>query len=185
MRAHRLWLSASRPLLAGLVVVAGAAALQAQGSAGDEQRLKAAFVYRFPQFVTWPAAAVSGRDTLDICVVGSEVTARALRELTSGESLNGLRLVVRENPAEPTLSSCHVLVLPGPRPDRKLLKHAAAKAILTVGESPDFLDEGGIIQLKVIDRRVRFDISLPAAERAGVTLSSQLLRLAAAVREQR
>jgi hypothetical protein len=176
--------SVKRTLLAAWVVVA-AAGLHAQGGAGDEQRLKAAFVFRFPQFVTWPTTAVSGRETLDICVAGSEGTARALRDLTSGESLNGLRLLVRENPVEQNLASCHVLVLPGPRPDRDLIKRAAAKAILTVGESPTFLDEGGIIQLKVIDRRVRFEISLPAAERAGVTLSSQLLRLAAAVREQR
>jgi hypothetical protein len=175
----------NRIFVAACFVVAGLGALFAQGSAGDELRLKAAFVFRFPQFVTWPIAVFSGRESFDICVVDSNSTARALRELTSGESLNGLRLIVREDPVELNLASCHVLVLPGLRPDRGLIKHAATKPILTVGESPTFLDDGGIIQLKVIDRRVRFEISLRAAERAGVTLSSQLLRLAAHVREER
>lgn len=174
----------NRTFLAACFVVASLGTLLAQGSAGDELRLKAAFVFRFPQFVTWPVAVFSGRESFDICVADSNGTARALRDLTSGESLNGMRMIVREDPVELDLASCHVLVLPGLRPDRRLIKHASSKPILTVGESPTFLDDGGIIQLKVIDRRVRFEINLPAAERAGVTLSSQLLRLAAHVREE-
>lgn len=165
--------------------MASPGALLSQGSGGDEQRLKAAFVFRFPQFVTWPAAATTGRETLDICVADAEGTASALRDLTAGESLNGLRLLVREHPVELNLASCHVLVLPGARPDRDLLRRAVGKPILTVGDSASFLDDGGIIQLKVVDRRVRFEISLPAAARAGVTLSSQLLRLASNVRGER
>lgn len=176
----------NRTLLSACCVVLGVSTLLAQPGAGDEQRLKAAFVFRFPQFVTWPAAVISGRETLDFCVAaGSATTARALRELTSGESLNGLKLLVRENPVELNVASCHVLVLPGARSNRDLIARAADKPILTVGESPTFLDDGGIIQLKVVDRRVRFEINLPAATRAGVTLSSQLLRLAANVRGER
>jgi len=154
-------------------------------TAGDEQQLKAAFVLRFPQFVAWPPGAVIGRKTLDICVSGSGVTESSLRELTSGESLNGMRLVVRNAPSVRELSSCHVLVLGGPRPDRELMAHVAHLPILTVGDGAAFLDDGGIIQLKLVDRRVRFEISMPAAARAGLTLSSQLLRLAATVRGQR
>jgi hypothetical protein len=184
-RTRRTWQNVNRTLLTACFVVLGASSLLSQAGASDEQRLKAAFVFRFPQFVTWPAAVLSGRETLDICVAESGGIARALRDLTSGESLNGLRLQVRENPVELNLASCHVLMLPGARPDRDLIARAAGKPILTVGESPTFLDDGGIIQLKVVDRRVRFDIDLPAAERAGVTLSSQLLRLAAKVRGER
>lgn len=172
----------TRPLLTACIVLFSAGTLLSQTGAGDEQRLKAAFVFRFPQFVTWPSAAISGRNSFDICVAESQGTATALREITSGESQNGLPLRVRENPVELNLAGCHVLVLPGSRPDRDLLKRAAGMPILTVGDSANFLDEGGIIQLKVVDRRVRFEISMPAAVRAGVTLSSQLLRLASQVR---
>lgn len=148
---------------------------------GDEQRLKAAFVFRFPQFVTWPPASTNGRNALEICVAGS-ATAGALRDLTSGESLNGRRLLVREDPSVQSLSSCHVLMVAEEHPHRALLARAATLPVLTVGDSETFLDDGGIIQLKLVDRRVRFEISMPAASRAGITLSSQLLRLAADVR---
>lgn len=128
---------------------------------------------------------MAGRATLDICVTGSGATERALRELTSGESLNGMRLIVRDTPSARELSSCHVLVLAGARPDRELMHRVAPLPILTVGDNPTFLDDGGIIQLKVVDRRVRFEISMPAAAHAGLTLSSQLLRLASSVRGER
>lgn len=160
-----------------------AGALLSQG--GDEQRLKAAFVFRFPQFVTWPPAATTGRDTLEICVSGGRATAGALRDLTSGESLNGRTFVVRENPALQSLQSCHVLMMADGQPNRAVMTRAAALPILTVGDSESFLDDGGIIQLKLVDRRVRFEISMPAAARAGISLSSQLLRLAADVRSDR
>lgn len=175
----------NRILLTACFLVLSAGPLLSQGSGGDEQRLKAAFVFRFPQFVTWPPPATTGRNTLEICVTASSATADALRDLTSGESLNGRRLVVREDPAEQALASCHVLMLAGGQPNRGVMARVATLPILTVGDSATFLDDGGIIQLKVVDRRVRFEISMPAAARAGVTLSSQLLRLAADVRGER
>lgn len=173
----------NRTILTLCFVVLSAGSLLSQG--GDEQRLKAAFVYRFPQFVTWPPASTTDRNSLEICVAAGPATAAALRDLTSGESLNGRPFVVRENPAVQSLQSCHVLMVSGGPSSRAVMTRAATLPILTVGDSETFLDDGGIIQLKLVDRRVRFEINLPAAARAGLTLSSQLLRLAAGVRGER
>jgi hypothetical protein len=63
-----------------------------------------------------------------------------------------------------------------------LLPRAARLPILTVGEYPAFLNDGGIIGLRVIDGKVRFDVNLRQAERVGLRVSSQLLRLARIVR---
>jgi hypothetical protein len=54
--------------------------------------------------------------------------------------------------------------------------------VLTVGDGDTFLDDGGVIQLRTLDRRVRFDISMSAAQHSRLRLSSQLLRLALEVR---
>lgn len=167
------------PLIAGVLLLS-ASTLVAQGNAGDAQRLKAAFILRFPQFVAWPAAAFAARSTLEICVNGPGAAVGALREITAGETLNGMRLTVRDNPSEQDVASCHVLVMA--RANRPLLARAATLPILTVGDSTSFLDEGGIIQLNLVDRRVRFAIDHAAARRSGLSLSSQLLRLASAVR---
>jgi hypothetical protein len=153
-------------------------------TAEEEYRLKAAFVARFPQFVEWPAPALDGRQTLDLCIVGSTSPfVRTLGELVEGEALAGRRLATRLVEPADRVEGCHLLFLSATAPAREaVLKRVAGRPILTVSDAPRFLDEGGIILLRVADRRVRFDVSVSAAERAGLHLSSQLLRLALTVR---
>jgi hypothetical protein len=65
---------------------------------------------------------------------------------------------------------------------RALLQTAASRPVLTVSDDPHFLDQGGIVQLRVVQGRLRFDIDAGAAKRVGLQISSQLLRLAVSVR---
>jgi len=149
----------------------------------DEYRLKAAFLYKFAQFTEWPAPALDGRKTIELCVLEPNPFGRVLAELVEGESLAGRPLQVRRLDRGATPETCHVLFLPARAPERRdLLKRVAAKPVLTVSDAANFLDEGGIVQLRVVADRTRFDISAAAAEKAQLRLSSQLLRLAMHVR---
>jgi hypothetical protein len=173
------------PGVRAILIVAALAGLQplgAQtGATAEEYQLKAAFVYRFPQFVEWPPAAFDGQDSLHVCVSAPNPFGNTLEELVAGETMNGRRLVVREVGRSTDIGGCHVLFVPAAAQSERLLQ-AAKGSVLTIGESPTFLDEGGIINLRVVDRRVRFEVNAVAAERAGLKLSSQLLRLAMVVR---
>lgn len=164
-----------------LTLAATVSPVWAQMDAATEDRLKAAFVYRFPQFVEWPATALDGRETVDICVVEPNPFGTALEALVAGESLNGRRLAVRHVSSTANMNGCQVLYIPG-TDARALLARVANRPILTVGDSPRFLDDGGIIRLTLVNRRVRFEVNALAAERAQIRLSSQLLRLATLVR---
>jgi hypothetical protein len=150
----------------------------------EEYRLKAAFVYRFPQFVEWPAPALHGHEAITICVLRPNPFGTLLRELIAGETLNGRPLAIRETERPSDIDGCQVVFVPGSgnATARAVLEAVGNHPILTVGESPRFLDQGGVISLQVIDRRVRFEVSPAAAERIGLRLSSQLLRLAVRVR---
>jgi hypothetical protein len=162
-----------------------ASPLWSQGKApSEEYRLKAAFVYRFPQFVEWPAPALIGHDAIAICVVRPNPFGTLLRELIAGETLNGRPLAIREVARPSAIDGCHVVFVPGAEhaTARAVLEAVGNHPVLTVGESSRFLDQGGVISLHVIDRRVRFEVSAAAAERLGLRLSSQLLRLAVRVR---
>jgi hypothetical protein len=148
--------------------------------AADE--VMAAFVHRFPEFVEWPAMAFDNSDVLEICVGEPDPLTTTLQRLIEGEELNGLPLTMRALGRSRDLDGCHVLYLSSEteRQDA-LLQDAADRPILTVGDAPDFLDAGVIIQLKVVERRIRFEINSKAADRAGLRLSSQLMDLALAV----
>jgi hypothetical protein len=154
-----------------------------RGEVVPESRLKAAFVSKFPQFVEWPAAATDGRETIDICVASPDPFGTDLQELLTGEVLNGRGLNLRHVNAAPDVDGCHMLFLPARKGGRHpLLTVASGRAILTVSDDPGFLDDGGIVALRVVDGRVRFEIDDAAARRVGLRISSQLLRLALAVR---
>jgi hypothetical protein len=174
-RAARLW---------ALLLVVGAAATdvpRARADSVDEARLQAAFVAKFPAFVQWPANAFNGHGALTICVCRSERAAAYLRELVAGEQVGGRPLTVRSVEAPPQLGGCHVLFVPEPA-DAQMVAAVSSRPVLTIGLQRGFLEAGGIIALHRDDRRLRFEVDRDAAARAGLQLSSQLLRLAVSVR---
>ena len=170
--------------LSALVLAIGAAAGgagQARAGSIDEARLQAAFVAKFPAFVQWPARAFTARGPLTICVFRSERAAAYLHELVTGEQVGGRPLTVRPVDGLPQVEGCHVLFVPDPA-DARLVASVGTRPVLTIGLERDFLEAGGIIALHRDDRRLRFEVDRDAAARAGLQLSSQLLRLAVAVR---
>ena len=64
-----------------------------------------------------------------------------------------------------------------------VLRAAAGRPILTVGDGDRFLENGGVIVMKIVDGRVRFEVNATNAARNGLRISSQLLSLALTVRE--
>jgi hypothetical protein len=170
--------------LATLLVLLNGGATPSAQSVDPEYHLKAAVVSKFPEFVEWPTHALDQRRTIDLCVARPNPFGRMLAQLIAGESLRGRAMVTREVSNGSDLESCHLLFVPrGSNTDtRVLLSRADELHLLTVGESPRFLDDGGVINLNLIEGRIRFEVDMTAATRAGVRLSSQLLRLATHVR---
>ena len=170
-------------LLLSFVVLAWGVSAAAQ-DVHPAYRLKAAFVSKLPEFVEWPESAVADRRAIELCVARPNPFGTALADLVTGETLGSRPLVAREVEGAGAIDTCHVLFVSTPerRARSELLARAAMLPMLTVGEHPDFLDEGGVVNLRLVDGRVRFEINLAAADRSGVRLSSQLLRLALRVR---
>jgi hypothetical protein len=66
----------------------------------------------------------------------------------------------------------------------QLAKAAAAHNVVVVGEAEGSLDRGAAINFVINDGRVRFEVSLPAAETSGARISSRMLAVAQRVREK-
>jgi hypothetical protein len=175
-----LYIVALASLFAGVL----SSSVRAQPPAVTPTRLKAAVVSKFPQFVEWPSVVFDGRTTLDVCVGAPDPFGADLPELLAGESLNGRSFVARLVEREADLAGCQLLYLSsrGGAGASPLLTAAASLPILTVGDDRRFLDYGGIVGLRIVDGRVRFDINATAAQRVGLRISSQLLHLALTVR---
>lgn len=149
------------------------------------ESLTAAFLFRFAQFVEWPPAALAGRTNVDLCVVDGGPVQSALTDLVAGERVGARDLRVRRV-TDAAADSCHLLYLPaGYRGGRAMLKRLAGRPVLTVGDAETFLDDGGMVELRMVANRMRFHIDAGAADRSGLRLSAQLLRLALSVRGAR
>jgi hypothetical protein len=173
-------------LLVAFVVTLAMGAAPARAQAGVEaDEVIAAMLSRFPQFVEWPDSVLEGRESVEICVAEPDPFGPLLDRFTVGEVLNGRSMTVRRVAVSERIDGCHVLfVSSAVERARRLLVEAAEQPVLTVGEGSDFLDLGGIIGLRVVGQRLRFEVSTAAASRAGLRLSSQLLALAIDVRSR-
>ncbi len=144
-----------------------------------EQSVKAAFIYNFTKYVTWPAKAFdSGSSPIVIGIVGQDSLGGALEVAVNGKTVEGRPLVVRHLHWGQDLTGCHVLFVPGGEQENAAaLKSLAGKPILIVGESSGFTHRAGIINFVIQSSRVRFEINDRAAKDRGLSISSKLLSL--------
>jgi hypothetical protein len=171
--------AASLVALVCALVVAGAPHAFAQR--GLEHEVKAAFLYNFIQFVEWPPSALTDASApFRVCVYGNDPFVQALERTLSGEQLNGHPLTIEVVAVGASATQCHLLFIPqGPAARMRMGLRAAGDApVLSVGESPDFLRAGGMINMFVEGGRVRFDVNVSAAMSRGLVASSKLLRVA-------
>ena len=175
---------ASRSASVIALLLLAPAVLHAQGVEAGENAVKAAFLYNFTKFVSWPAAAFEDPATpFSVCVVADPPLRRSIEGMLAGESVGGRPLQVM-TPDASSVRRCHLAYFGGRTSDAdaKILGRLKQAPVLTVGEGERFLALGGHISFVLEDNRVRFDVNKEAVDRSGLTMSSKLLRVARRVR---
>jgi len=161
-------------------IVIGAVSLHAQQSSPTENEVKSAYLYNFGKFVEWPARGAAVGEFFTLCVLGDDNFGSTLEATIAGESINGKRALVKHVAKPQDGVSCRILFI-GSSEQRRLKEILAVldnTSVLTVSDMPQFTRRGGMIQFVMEANRVRFEVNLTSAERTGLILSSQLLRLA-------
>ncbi|MGQ3092893.1 MAG: YfiR family protein [Roseateles sp.] len=145
------------------------------------ETLKAEVIYRALMFITWPAAREAAGRGLRICTLGEGRVETALQAL-QGRPIRQLAVEVRRLGRIDQAADCQLLYLPAPLPALKT--SLADLPVLVVSDGSAMLDHGAMINLQVEDGRIVFDVELDATRRAGLDVSTKLLRLARFVRHQ-
>lgn len=175
------------PLLAGplaLLLALACGAPQAAASDDLELKVKAAFLFNFAKFATWPPSKVKDADsTLHLCVEGTDELARVLQDTVRGRSVGTHAVDVLVSPRGEELRRCHIVYVGGTDDGRIAAELAALAndAILTVHEASEAQAQGVIRFFLSDDGRVRFEVNVAAASRAQVALSSKLLEVSQVV----
>ena len=169
--------------LALLLTMAGGTRAAAQDPL--ELKVKAAFLFNFAKFTTWPASKVKNADTtLYLCVQGDDAPlAKVLQDTVRGRNVGSHPIDVLQAPRSEDLQRCHVVYL-SPSNDGRIAQELAALAshgVLTVHEGSE-AQLGGVIRFLLSDSgRVRFEVNVTAASREQLALSSKLLEVSQVV----
>jgi hypothetical protein len=146
-----------------------------------EYPIKAAFLYNFTLFVEWPAEA-SSAGSFVIGVVGDDAFADVLAETVRAKTVHGTRVEVRRLSLVDDLRNCRlVFVSAGADRRNTVPRRARGTPVLTVGETADFLQDGGVIRFLIENAQLRFQLNADAAAEARLTISSRLRAIAAPV----
>lgn len=157
-------------------------ASSASPSKPTEYQVKAAYLYNFGKFIRWPAAGKN--DSFAICVLGHDPFGPTLDATLAGETIDGRKVVATRLSRAQDAAECRILFISASEAARlnEILAGLGKAGVLTVSDMPQFTERGGMIQFVLEGDRVRFEVNLAAAQRAGLSPSSELLKVATSVR---
>jgi hypothetical protein len=148
----------------------------------SEQTVKAGFLYNFVKFTQWPGAREGDRSPLQICTPGSQPLDGQF-VLLNGRPIGSRTIEIRTNVPASEWRNCPVLFIAESDTSRMevTIRSLGNAPVLTVSDAPEFVQAGGMIGMSTENSRVRFDVNLGAAQRAGIALNSQMVKLAGQV----
>jgi hypothetical protein len=174
------------PMTIAVLVLGGWILLPAQEKrSAEEYEVKSAFLNNFAKFVEWSAPAKPAAGTpIRFGIAGTDPSSGALEKSLSGKIAQGCPITVEFFDQPERASSYHVVFVPSTARDleAQILAAAQGKPVLTVGEREGFIGAGGLFNFYLEEKKVRLEVNNEAASKAGLTVSSKLLRVARIVK---
>jgi len=171
-------------VLLGLLVLLLGASRDFAGEATmpfTEYQVKALFLLNFTKYVAWPTNAFAGTNApFTIGVYGENDFGDALQTAVAGRSVNGRRIAIRQLDGTNDPAGCQILFIShsAEKPAGEILDQVRTLPVLTVGETDQFLQQGGVIRFLKKESKIRLEINLEAARQANLKISSKLLNVA-------
>ncbi len=177
-----------RPVLFSITACCVLGASMGSSDINREHRVKAAFLYNFAKFIDWPDN--KSDQVFQFCIIGEESLGLAM-ETVAGKTVRGQVISVRRSPVYDQKSDCHLLFVSKSSGSsvKSFIDRLTRQGVVTVGEGEQFVRYGGMIGFTKKNKsnaepgkvRVGFAINVDTARRAGVQVSSELLKLATVV----
>ncbi len=153
---------------------------------GREPAVKLAYLFNLIRFTHWPEETpdpeTSGPQEFVLGIVGDDPFGPLLQNL-EGRAVHGLPVRVVRVRTPQQLTRCRAVFISGSEWSRLgvVLRALHGLPVLTFGDVPGFVDRGGMVGFLRERDRVRFEVNLEALRRAGLRMSSEVLRLAVRV----
>lgn len=179
--AYRVWckfLNGCRPFRQWLVIPLLAVPLSghAYAESASEAAVKTAFLYNFFKFIQWPPATDT-QNGHNLCTTENDMLGDS-PDVLKNKTIGDKPIVVLRGKGVNDLKNCHLVFIGASENATAIIKKLKGLPIVTVSDQPGFIDLGGTISLLQSDNRLNFEINLVAANKNGVHIGAQLLKLA-------
>jgi hypothetical protein len=154
-------------------------------AAENPNKVKAAFLRNFAHYVTWPTEALpESSSPWHIGILGQDPFGEVLELTLKGRTEQGRPFEVFRADTLGKLPKCQIIFVAyeNAAMRRAVLGELKDKPVLTVGDAPEFLREGGVIRFQVEDR-VRMSINLDQARSVALTIQTRMLEVSSDVLE--
>jgi hypothetical protein len=146
-----------------------------------ESLVKAAFIYNFVKFIEWPGdRATSKLSNIDICTVGSSSINKASKVFQAASTEKLKLSLVPESNWRNADKHCHILFISASESSAvaEILGTLKTKPVLTVSDSDQFAEQGGMIGFVMSDNKIKIAVNTKSITSAGLRVDAQLLEIA-------
>jgi hypothetical protein len=158
--------------------------IHAQDQKPGEYQVKAAFLYNIAKFVQW--SGMEADEFLTLGILGEDPFSGTLDGL-EGKVVQGKKLLIQRFRSYRELRKIHMLFISPKEKENlsQILQAVKGSEVLLVGDTEGFAQKGVCINFYLEQQKVRFEINVDAARRAGLKISSNLLKLAKIVHDSK
>jgi len=160
-----------------LLLAISAESVSLAADSGFEYKLKALYISRLADFISWPQSIEN--QTFKICIDSDDEVAIQLKKIKLADVLNR-QVEIIAPPKGLLLTQCHFLYISQGQVDSSL----ANAPILTLSSQAGFAEQGGMIEFYLEQSKVRMKVNLRALNQSSIKLSSKLLRLLKIVKQK-
>jgi hypothetical protein len=175
----------ARSLTLALALAVGMASGAQTPLVERQSRVEAAFLRNFARYVAWPSQAFAdGNTPWNVCIVDENHFDASLEQTFQGRTEQGRPFTVRRGVSPMAVGTCHIVFVGdvGSAVRQTVLAQARTRPVLTVGNSPEFLADGGVVRL-LAGERIEMSINLDQARRASLGIPAKLLEVSREVVE--
>ena len=146
-----------------------------------EYDVKAAYLYNFAKFITWPNEQKNSNKDFIFTVYKNEAFAKVLTEVVKNRKIKGRSCKVTLVNKPEDISNCNILFISNVSNIelKNIISKINSKSIVSVGDNiEDFCLKGGIINFTSKQSKKRFEINVNVANKKKIKISSKLIVLA-------
>lgn len=154
----------------------------------DEYEVKAVYLLKFLPFITWPEGRFASEEApIVVAVLGKDPFGSKLEHAVEGKTVGKRPVRIERIDDVRLVRKCHLVFVSSSwlGSEKELFAEAEATGIVLVGDNEGFAERGAAINFYVFEDKLRFEINVKAYKRAGLEISSKLLKLARIVEEGR